>query len=115
MGAPTPLDYGDGARATAGGHLVIGELGRWSAWAAWRRVRGWLGSETWRGARFWTPVSLRQLMERAGLTAGPIRGAAFHPPLGFAAVALAPVDPLLGRMTTLGAALVAVNAEKPGV
>lgn len=25
-----------------GGRLVIGELGRWSSWAAIRRVRGWL-------------------------------------------------------------------------
>ena len=27
-----------------GGRLVIGELGRWSLWAAKRRVSGWLGS-----------------------------------------------------------------------
>ena len=26
-----------------GGRLVIGELGRWSLWAAHRRIRGWLG------------------------------------------------------------------------
>ncbi len=98
-----------------GGRLVIGELGRWSAWAAWRRLRGWLGSETWRRARFWTPASLRQLTGRAGLTPGRIRGAAFHPPVGLVAIVLAPLDRLLGRVTTLGASFVAVEAEKPRV
>ena len=28
-----------------GGRLVIGDLGRWSAWAARRRVKAWLGSK----------------------------------------------------------------------
>ncbi len=98
-----------------GGRLVIGELGRWSAWAAWRRLRGWLGSGTWRGSRFWTSASLRQLLERAGLAPGRVRGAAFHPPVGLAAAVLAPLDPLLGRVTTLGASFVAMEAEKPGV
>lgn len=27
-----------------GGRLVIGELGRWSLWAAYRRIRGWIGT-----------------------------------------------------------------------
>ncbi len=97
-----------------GGRLVIGELGRWSAWAAWRRLRGWLGSETWRGTRFWTSASLRRLVEGAGLAPGRIRGAAFHPPVGVAAAVLAPLAPLLGGVTTLGAAFVAVEAEKRG-
>ena len=35
-----------------GGALVFGELGRRSLWAAERRLRGWLGSATWRRARF---------------------------------------------------------------
>ena len=37
-----------------GGRLVIGGLGRWSTWAASRRVRAWLGNEFWRHARFTT-------------------------------------------------------------
>lgn len=42
-----------------GGRLVIGELGRWTAWAAGRRIRGWQGDPTWRRARFWSrPASL---------------------------------------------------------
>ena len=33
-----------------GGRLVIGELGKWSTWAAARRVRAWLGSKTSRSS-----------------------------------------------------------------
>jgi SAM-dependent methyltransferase len=34
-----------------GGRLIIGELGRWSFWAAKRRIRAWLGSRLWRRRR----------------------------------------------------------------
>ena len=51
-----------------GGRLVLGELGRWSCWAALRRVRGWLGSTTWQKARFRTPGELRALVQQAGLS-----------------------------------------------
>ncbi len=44
------------------GRLVIGELGRWSPWAAIRRVRGWLGAPTWKTARFRTVGELRKLL-----------------------------------------------------
>ncbi len=96
-----------------GGRLVMGELGRWSAWAALRRVRGLLGASPWRDASFWTARGLRRLAEGAGLVPRRVRGAVFHPPLGLAAAALAPLDPLLGRATTFGAAFLALEAEKP--
>jgi len=35
-----------------GGRLIVGDLGRWSAWAARRRIKGWLGSRLWRSAHF---------------------------------------------------------------
>ena len=95
-----------------GGRLVIGELGLMSAWAGWRRLRGWLGSATWRGARFWTAAGLSRLVAGAGFTPGPIRGAAFHPPSGLAAALPRPADPWLGRATTLGAAFIAIEATK---
>jgi SAM-dependent methyltransferase len=97
-----------------GGRLVLGELGRWSAWAAWRRVRGLLGASVWRQASFRTARDLRLLAAGAGLVAGRLRGAVFHPPLGAAAAALAPFDRVLGRATTLGAAFLALEATKPG-
>lgn len=96
-----------------GGVLVLGELGRWSAWAAWRRLRAWAGSITWRGARFWSVGALRSLLLEAGLVPGAQRGAAFYPPVGVAARVLEPLDPYLGRATRLGAAFVAVSAHKP--
>jgi hypothetical protein len=94
--------------------LVLGELGRWSAWAAWRRLRAWAGSKTWRAARFWSAGELRSLVRDAGLVPGATRGAAFYPPVGAAARLLEPVDPYLGRVTRFGAAFVAVQALRPG-
>lgn len=58
-------------RVTApGGRVVLGELNRWSPWAAWRRVKGWRGSETWREARFYSPRELAHLLRRAGADQG---------------------------------------------
>lgn len=95
-----------------GGVLVLGELGRWSTWAALRRLRAWAGSRTWQSARFWTSADLRKLLHRAGLVSGRERGAAFYPPLGGAARLLERFDPLLGGATRLGAAFIAVAGRK---
>ncbi|WP_137128515.1 hypothetical protein [Roseomonas sp. HF4] len=50
-----------------GGRLVIGELGRWSLWAARDRIRGWLGSRLWRRSAFHSAADLRRAAEGAGL------------------------------------------------
>lgn len=97
-----------------GGRLVIGELGKWSAWAAGRRVRAWLGSRLWRRGRFRTASELRALAAGAGLVAGPVRGAVYYPRWGLAARLFAPLDASLGRLTTLGAAFLALSATKSG-
>ncbi len=97
-----------------GGRLVIGELGRWSSWAAIRRLRGWLGSATWKAAQFRTGEELRALAGQAGLTVTVIRGAVFYPPIGMLARALSPVDPWLGRHTECGAAFIALSAVAAG-
>jgi ubiquinone biosynthesis O-methyltransferase len=96
-----------------GGRLVIGELGKWSTWAAWRRVRAWLGSRLWRRGRFRTANELRELAEQAGLVVRSVRGAIYYPRWGLGARLLSPFDPRLGRLTTLGAAFVALSAVKP--
>ena len=96
-----------------GGRLVIGELGRWSLWAAYRRMRGWLGDPTWRAVRFHTATELRTFVDVAGLCVVEVRGAVHYPPWGLAAQFLAPIDLQLGRSTTLGAAFIAVSATKP--
>jgi SAM-dependent methyltransferase len=95
-----------------GGRLVIGELGRWSTWAARRRIKGWLGSRLWRSARFYTPADLSLLLESAGLKVDAIRGAVYYPPVGVLAGALAPLEPWLGSVTTIGAAFIAAAATK---
>jgi ubiquinone biosynthesis O-methyltransferase len=97
-----------------GGRLVIGELGKWSTWAAGRRVRAWLGSRLWRQGRFRTANELRGLAEQAGLVVRGVRGAVYYPRWGLAARLLSPCDPVLGRLTTIGAAFVALLGVKPG-
>ncbi|MBI4968427.1 MAG: methyltransferase domain-containing protein [Rhodospirillales bacterium] len=97
----------------SGGRLVIGELGRWSLWAAARRLRGWLGALPWREAHFSTPASLAAELASVGLVVGAVRGAVFFPPWMWAAQRMAPWDSSLGRRTTLGAAYLAVRAQKP--
>lgn len=95
------------------GRFVIGELGRWSTWAAARRVRAWLGSPLWRQARFRTVAELRACAEQAGLQVECQRGAVFYPRIAVAARLLAPLDGWLGRLTTFGAAFIAISAVKP--
>jgi ubiquinone biosynthesis O-methyltransferase len=97
-----------------GGRLVIGELGKWSTWAAGRRVRAWLGSRLWRRGRFRTANELRELAEQAGLIVKSVRGAIYYPRWGLAVRLLSRCDPGLSRLTTLGAAFVALSADKPG-
>jgi SAM-dependent methyltransferase len=95
-----------------GGHMVIGDLGRWSAWAVWRRVRAWLGSRLWRAVHFRTVAELSALVERAGMSVVAARGSVYYPPVGFLARALAHLDRWLGPLTTAGAAFIALAAMK---
>jgi len=97
-----------------GGRLVLGELGRFSIWAAERRVRGWLGANTWRHARFWSRAGLGALVRDAGLRVADVRGAVFFPPSGLAARIAARFEPALSRLRAPGAAFLALVAEKPG-
>jgi SAM-dependent methyltransferase len=97
-----------------GGRLVLGELGRWNAWAAQRRVKGWLGSAVWRAAHFRSRADLLALADAAGLRGG-VTGAIFYPPLDAAARFMAPIDAWLGRWTTVGAAFLVLSASKPYV
>lgn len=96
-----------------GGRLVIGELNRWSTWAAERRLRAWLGSALWRRGRFRTPRQLRRLATDAGLEPGLVTGAVYYPRFRWAARWMSPFDRRIGRHTTLGAAFIAMSAQKP--
>jgi ubiquinone biosynthesis O-methyltransferase len=96
-----------------GGRFVIGELNRWSPWAADRRLRGWLGNPIWRSARFRSPTALRALVESAGLVVKTLRGAIYYPHFGLAARLLGRFDRHLSRVSPIGAAFLAVRAVKP--
>lgn len=96
------------------GCLVIGELGKWSLWAAARRVRAWFGSQLWRRGRFRTASALRSLANGAGLVPAVVHGSIYYPRWRWAARRLAPYDAALSRITTLGAAFLALAAVKPG-
>ncbi|KAF0097363.1 MAG: type 11 methyltransferase [Rhodospirillaceae bacterium] len=110
-------DAGEAVREMArvlrpGGRLVIGDLGKWSFWAARRRVRGWLGAKMWRAATFRTATQLRRLMRSSRLRVEHVSGAIFFPPWLPLARLLAPWDAVLGERTTLGAAFVAIRSRK---
>jgi len=106
--------FGEIARVLRpGGVLVIGELGRWSLWAAARRVRAWCGSQLWRRGRFRTASELRSLANGAGLMPGPVHGSIYYPRWTWAARLLGPHDAGLSRLTTFGAAFLALTAVKP--
>jgi len=95
-----------------GGRLVIGELGKWSTWAAARRLRAWFGSRLWRQGHFRSATELAVLAAQAGLRVERIRGAIYYPRSPLAARLLSPCDAVLGRLTTIGAGFVALAAVK---
>ncbi|MCC6223999.1 MAG: class I SAM-dependent methyltransferase [Thermoleophilia bacterium] len=98
-----------------GGRVVIGELARFSAWAAQRRVKGWLGSRTWRATRFTTAGELERLLRAAG--AGPVesRYGLYLPPIDrrFLARRAGGIERLARPLGPVGAAFVVVRAAKP--
>jgi 2-polyprenyl-3-methyl-5-hydroxy-6-metoxy-1,4-benzoquinol methylase len=111
-GAPA---FAEAARVLRpGGAFVVGELGRWSSWAALRRIRAWLGSPLWRQAHFRTPAALSALARAAGLRPGRVRGAIYFPRMTAAARLFAPHDAALSRrLGGFGAAFLALRATRP--
>jgi len=96
-----------------GGRVVVGELARYSLWAAQRRVNGWRGSATWRSAHFITAGELRQLFRDAGATAISTRHSLYLPPWNVS-VFVRRTDAIerLGRpLRALGAAFVVARAD----
>jgi ubiquinone/menaquinone biosynthesis C-methylase UbiE len=95
-----------------GGRLVMCDLGKWSLWAASRRLRGWFGAKMWDAARFRSASELRTLVEAAQLRVEHVSGAIYYPRSRFIARLVAPIDPVLGELTTFGAAFIAIKASK---
>jgi ubiquinone/menaquinone biosynthesis C-methylase UbiE len=95
------------------GRLIIGDLGKWSLWAASRRLRGWLRlAPMWNAARFRSAGELRTLTQAAGLRVDQVRSAIYYPRSRAIARLMIPMDPWLGRTTTFGAAFLALQATK---
>jgi hypothetical protein len=92
--------------------FVIGELGRYSSWALWRRARGWFGTSRWREAHFWTIGELRQLLQQAGFRDTARKACVYYPPLALAAHVLGEHDHAFVFLRQLGAAFLVVRAEK---
>lgn len=95
-----------------GGRFVIGELNKWSSWAAQRRLRAWFGSALWRSGRFRTAGELKSLAQEAGMDVEAVEGAVFYPRITALARRIAPYDARLARFTTIGAAFIALAASK---
>lgn len=95
-----------------GGSLIIGELGRYSLWAVSRKIRGWLGSSTWRGIHFWTFRTLRKLSRQSQLQFYSRRPAVYYPPVDPLARILAPYDSAFSHLGQFGAAFLAIKANK---
>jgi SAM-dependent methyltransferase len=96
-----------------GGRFVIGELNKWSSWAAQRRLRAWSGSRLWQRGRFRTPGELVRLAKHAGLQVETVKGAVYYPRLQAAARLMARYDACFAHWTTVGAAFIAMAAVKP--
>ena len=97
-----------------GGRLVIGELGRWSLWALQRHLRALFGSRLWKMGHSWTAGQLCGYATGAGLSPTDIRGAVYFPRNRIAARYLAGFDDSFSRVTTIGAAFIAMSATKNG-
>lgn len=111
---PAPV-FGEVARVLRpGGRFVIGELGKWSTWAAARRVRAWAGSRLWSKARFRTSGGRRTCAGQAALSVESMRGAIFYPRIKLSARLLSRFDLAIGRHVTTGAAFLEFSARKPG-
>ncbi len=112
---PKPLDVvaEAGRVLRPGGVLILGELGRYSSWALWRRMRGWRGSPLWSRAHFWSFREICGLMRQAGIEAVESRGCVHFPPIPFVARAFSKCDRAFRFLGQAGAAFLAVKGEKP--
>ncbi len=96
-----------------GGMLLLGELGRFSAWALIRRMRAWLGSESWKHAHFWTVGELQTLLGHVQLDVKSTRGAVYYPPWAICAKLARHYDRSLSILGGWGAAFIVTKAVKP--
>jgi SAM-dependent methyltransferase len=99
-----------------GGRVVVGELARYSLWAARRRIKGWRGSMTWRQAHFTTAGELGRLLRSAEATAVTTRYGLYLPPWDkpWFVRRVETIERLGRPLGALGAAFVVARTEAGG-
>lgn len=97
-----------------GGRIVIGELARFSLWAAERRLRAWLGSRAWSGVRFTTAGELSGLLRAAGARVTSSRYGLYLPPRAPRVIIerAEALEWVARRLGPAGAAFVVVRAKR---
>lgn len=101
---------------TPRGRLVLGELNRWSMWAALRRLKALVRPTVFRSARFHSIRELHVLLRSAGFTVREWHGLLHLPPLNYAPFfrALDPLERLGQRYTPWCGAFLAMAAHPAG-
>jgi ubiquinone/menaquinone biosynthesis C-methylase UbiE len=64
-----------------GGRLVLGELNRFSLWAAWRRLKGVFRETIYNQAHFWSRLELERLLRAKGFHSSTVRTLLYFPPI----------------------------------
>jgi ubiquinone/menaquinone biosynthesis C-methylase UbiE len=97
-----------------GGRLIIGDLARFSLWAARRRLKAWRGSATWQSARFTSARDLRRLLLAAGAEHIRTRYTLYLPPLGWSPLTARAqlLERLAQPLGPVGAGFVVARAER---
>lgn len=64
-----------------GGHLVLGELNRFSLWAFLRRLKGLFRETIYNRAHFWSRLELERLLREKGFHSNAVRTLLYFPPI----------------------------------
>lgn len=96
------------------GRLVLGELNRFSAWALWRRLKGFFTDTIYNQAHFWGRRELERLLRRKGFCVSAARTLLYFPPWNQKAVLKTyRLFETVGEKALPGAgAFIAIKAEK---
>lgn len=95
------------------GQLILGDLNRFSLWAAGRRLRSWFSHNIWRQVSFRSEDTLKELMVYSGFCIMDSQRAVYFPPIGLIARLMASADAVMAYLHFPGAAFIAIKAQKP--
>lgn len=97
-----------------GGCLVLGELNRFSLWAAWRRFKGLFRETIYNQAHFWSRRELEKLLRAKGLYSNAVRALLYFPPIPSRMFLKSYrfFEAVLGKLLPGTGAFIAVRAER---